>query len=80
MEKDKIEINPNPAIDFIEIKTNGYGITNFRIYDCLGQLIPANTYYVNGNLQNIKIDFTSHYEPGLYFIRIDGKILNFIKI
>ena len=61
----QIEIFPNPAKDFIHIKSQSY-LNFFSIYSLTGNLIVSEK--IN------KTDFTintSDFEPGIYFIQID---------
>lgn len=64
IEKDKISIYPNPAIDFINVSTPS-GNFYFEIYNHLGRVIKSG--FLNGNNSAICIQ---ELEPGLYFLRL----------
>ncbi|MFN5460761.1 MAG: serine hydrolase [Bacteroidota bacterium] len=56
-----IDLFPNPAKDFIEVKTSGTPIESIEILNCLGQNISAE----KGNI--IKTDFLNQ---GIYYLKI----------
>ena len=71
---------PNPAKDYIMIdfgKYNGASpiASDIKIYNIYGSTV---TCYGVGNTSNYKIDI-SQLPAGMYFVRINGKVLSFVK-
>ncbi len=67
-EKDKLNIYPNPATDYVRIEnTRGKEIC---IYDVLGRQYPVRK--VSENAGGVTLD-TGTLEPGTYFITVQGK-------
>jgi uncharacterized protein (TIGR02145 family) len=68
-EKQKIRISPNPASDFIYIKTNDFknNMINVDIYDIMGKLV----YSGNINTDNSKINI-SNFIDGIYMLKLTG--------
>jgi photosystem II stability/assembly factor-like uncharacterized protein len=79
-------ISPNPASDFIEISypplERGSGGVTFKIYNIYGQITTTpslrDTPPWKGG-EKVRIDI-SPLAPGMYFIRIGGKVTRFVKI
>ncbi|MDP2176390.1 MAG: T9SS type A sorting domain-containing protein [Bacteroidota bacterium] len=71
------QVFPNPASDFINIKSNK-SIKEIRIYDNLGKLVHCSI--VNNTSEEIQIDFSQN-QKGIYFIHlIDiNENLNYLK-
>lgn len=64
----EITLYPNPATDFLNIKSNGSDkVTAIEFYNTLGQRI----YYENvSNISDIKID-VSNLKKGIYFVKVN---------
>jgi len=60
-----IQIYPNPASDFINIKTKNYDKTKISIFNISGELL-INKYFIN----NTKLDI-KNLKKGIYFIKIE---------
>lgn len=61
-------IYPNPAKDFINIKSSSAAISSVKIYDLLGKQVRA-----EDNLQNNKID-VSDIASGIYLMKINSNL------
>lgn len=61
-------IYPNPAKDFINIKSSSAAISSVKIYDLLGKQVRA-----EDNLQNSKID-VSDIASGIYLMKINSNL------
>lgn len=61
-------IYPNPAKDFINIKSSSAAISSVKIYDLLGKQVRA-----EDNLQNSKID-VSDIASGIYLMKINSDL------
>ncbi len=66
-----IECFPNPANNYIVIKTNELllGESNIRIYNVIGELVKNYQYSNFGNNQEIKIDYLSQ---GTYILELEN--------
>ncbi len=78
--KEKFNISPNPAYDFIELKINdenaGYDLgSTIQIYNYLGDFIDFHT--INSTNVNCRINI-SHLPVGLYFLRIGDDLQKFV--
>ncbi|HQW71791.1 MAG TPA: T9SS type A sorting domain-containing protein, partial [Saprospiraceae bacterium] len=70
-----IEIAPNPANDFIQVKGIGAG-TNYQITNAFGELILSG---VGTSL--IEVIDIGKFEKGIYFIKsVDKKVNKFVKM
>ncbi len=79
-EDNKIFIYPNPAEDYIVIDFGNYNgaspiVSDIKIYDIYGSTV---TCYGVENMSNYKIDI-SQLPAGMYFVRINDKVLSFVK-
>ena len=75
-----ISVYPNPAINQLTINNEQLITGNIEIYDIVGKLLQSNPEFSSGvNLQSeITID-VSHLANGLYFLKIDNKVVKFMK-
>ncbi len=67
-EKDKLNIYPNPATDYVRIENTQ--AKEIYIYDVLGRQYPVKK--VSENAGGVTLD-TGTLEPGTYFITVQGK-------
>ena len=78
VQNSEINIQPNPAEDYIEIKllddSQASETMNIEIYDVIGELVL--THPMNGS-HRISIETLS---PGLYFVKYNNKTYKFVKI
>jgi photosystem II stability/assembly factor-like uncharacterized protein len=69
-----INISPNPAIEKLTIKNENI-INEIEIFDISGKLL--NVYH---NIEDTKAELNiSHLLSGTYFLKVDGKVIKFVK-
>lgn len=68
-----MSIYPNPAANFITIKTTDILNTQFTIYDVYGRVVISGAY--SGNMQVIDV---SSLADGIYFLRMKDEIIKMI--
>jgi len=75
----EIEVYPNPAKDYLKLKTGNYDIVNlsFQLYDIKGNLLLRNR--VDGNETNILMN---HFIPSTYFLKVidKKKVIKIFKV
>jgi hypothetical protein len=71
-----IKIYPNPTNGELKIESNGSKIELIEIFDMTGKKVYANRI----NQQNTVVINISHLPAGLYYLKIDGKIMKVMKI
>jgi parallel beta-helix repeat protein len=74
---DDIQIYPNPTTGQLTITTFDYPISDIRVFDIVGRQIYAVGQSEIGKSE-IVIDI-SHLANGLYFLKVNGKTLKFVK-
>jgi hypothetical protein len=67
-EQEYVAVYPNPANDFLRIKTNGT-LTNVRIMNIVGQTLYSNAAQNSNSTINI-----SELESGVYFVQIETEL------
>lgn len=83
LEQDYINIIPNPAREYLEIRYLNKGLNSFdghseiKIYNILGENVLALYTEIGTTFQRIDV---SHFTAGIYFIRIGKWFGSFIKI
>ena len=78
---DKFEITPNPATDYIDVMLSGakHPFLSVKVYDVLGNVVdtPPGPLLIEG--ESVRID-VSGLAPGVYFVRVGGRMLKFVKM
>lgn len=69
------EIYPNPAIDYITLKTNSDSVGYFKIITMSGEVILNEVITEN----ETKFEFEDNMSPGTYLVKIEDKAGNFLK-
>ena len=69
----KVQIYPNPAVDFVNIKTQEKG-ANVQISDITGKVVYTTTMTTN----NASID-VSNYKNGVYFVKVNNSVYKIVK-
>lgn len=69
-EQEYVAVYPNPAKDYLRIKTNGT-LTNVRIMNIVGQTVYSNVAQDSNSTINI-----SELESGIYFVQIETELGN----
>lgn len=67
-------IYPNPAKDFVKVSANNGQLSSVKVYNVTGVMIEQIEVYS----KEIEINI-SDYNPGVYFLNIDGKVVKIIK-
>lgn len=75
----EIEVYPNPATDFVKLKTENYGVKNlkYQLYDINGSLIKDDK--VEGNETSISMQ---NLLPSVYFLKVtdNNRVIKTFKI
>ncbi len=69
-----VEIYPNPAKDFVKLSAISDQLSVVKVYNAFGMLVDE----IEMNSKEIEIN-VSDYNPGIYFINVDGETMRFIK-
>ena len=81
--KDFYSISPNPATDYIELSIppleRGSGGVSVKIYDVLGIEHPVSFAATPLTEGNLRLD-VSGLPAGVYFVRVGGRMLKFVKL
>ena len=76
-------ISPNPATDYIEIAFDNHALNgavkNVKIYDVLGIEHPVSFSATPLSEGNLRLD-VSNLPAGVYFVRVGGQVLQFVKM
>ena len=76
-------IYPNPATDYIEISLDNHTmkgeVENVKIYDVLGIKHPVSFAATPLSEGNLRLD-VSNLPAGVYFVRVGGQVLKFVKL
>jgi len=70
-----VEIFPNPATDFIFIKTDKQGPVSVKIWSGQGEEIYKRNSH--GSLHKVE---TSSWKPGVYYVEVDGKTVKIVVL
>ena len=75
----ELQVYPNPTTGQLTINSGELAIKKIEIYDVVGQLL----YQINKSTNNqinkeISID-VSHLAAGMYFLKVDNKVVKFVK-
>lgn len=69
--KEEFVIKPNPASEYIEIKSDGLSASEIRIYNAMGECVIDNNWRNELSIQRIDI---SDLHPGVHFIKMGDRI------
>ena len=75
IQKEEIVIYPNPAKEFISVKTDITEDTQYHIYSILGKLVLSGTV----NSQNKRINLPN-LSTGLYLFQLENKFTTMSKV
>jgi hypothetical protein len=70
-----IQVYPNPAGNQLIINNGELIIENIEIYNVMGQMVQSKIV----NLQSEIVIDVSHLANGMYFLKVDGKVVRFVK-
>ena len=73
-----IRIFPNPFTDQITIIGNAFGLSEFLIYNIIGQDVTNLTALKNNTGQTMVVDL-SNLETGIYFVKVNSKTIKVYK-
>ena len=70
-----LRIYPNPVKGELIIEKGEEKIENVEIYNVVGQLLQSKIV----NLQSETVIDVSHLASGMYFLKVDNKVVRFVK-
>lgn len=76
--QNKLEMYPNPAIDFIKINGSGKRFESVRVFDALGHDVSRSVNVSGINGTDFKVDLTN-LPKGVYFVQMGEKMGRFYK-
>jgi hypothetical protein len=79
--EEHIFLSPNPATDYIDVMLSGAKepVLSVKVYDVLGNVVdtPPGPLLIEG--ESVRID-VSGLAAGVYFVRVGGRMLKFLKL
>lgn len=78
MQQNHFSIVPNPVHETLSIALQSYAKQGLRVFNVLGQEKYSEIIPLTNQTQQITID-VSHFETGIYFIKIGNDVIKFIK-